>query len=204
LRQESRSAELLSRPAPAALFTLTLLILGSGAALAVYRAHADRMELATGKARWIWYSSRIPEPRALTFYATRDFLLPEAPARASAKVFVDREHVLYVNGERAGSGTQRPGDPIAVYEIGRFLRAGENRIAVEAASPTGVGGILVSVDVDGFGRDALVSDGLWRMDAEATAIASGGRYRPVVWGSPPQYPWGYPRMPAPGRVGTPD
>ncbi len=199
MRQESRFAALLSRPGPAALYGLALILFGSSAGLALYRAHADRMDLATGRAEWIWYSSRIPEPMPLRFYATRDFSLPQAPGRATAKLFVDREHVLFVNGERAGGGSQRPGDPLAIYEIARFLHPGLNRIAVEAASPTGIGGILMALDVDGFGRDALVSDVSWRVDREPTAVGNGGRYRPVVWGRPPQYPWGYPPMPAVSR-----
>jgi hypothetical protein len=111
---------------------------------------------------------------------------------------VDREHVLYVNGARAGAGVQRPGDALALYDLSPLLRPGVNRIAIEAGSPTGVGGILFSLDLDGLGRDALVSDGHWRVDLSADALAAGGRYGPVVWGSPPQYPWGYPAMPKPG------
>ncbi len=199
MRQETSSAALLSRPGPAALYALALLILGSSAGLALYRAHADRMELATGSAEWIWYSSRIPQPMPVHFYATRDFSLPRAPGQAVAKLFVDREHVLFVNGQRAGAGAQRPGDPLAIYAIARFLRPGVNRIAIEAASPTGVGGILIALDVDGFGRDALVSDSSWRVDPESDAVTNGARYRPVVWGKPPQYPWAYPEMPAVSR-----
>ena len=153
----------------------------------------------TGNAEWIWYSPPGPEPSPLGFYATRDFALPSAPARASAKLAVDRAHVLYVNGERVGAGEWRPGDPLRVYAIGGRLRAGVNRIAIEASSPTGVGAILFSLDVDGFGRDAVVSDRRWRVDLSPGAIAAGSRYRPIVWGRPPQYPWGYPRMPRPNE-----
>ncbi len=158
------------------------------------------MNLSTGPAKWIWYSSQVPRPRPLRFWATRDFELPEKPGRAMAKVFVEREHVIFVNGERAGGGEQRAGDPLALYAVAPLLRAGANRIAIEAASPTGIGGALVSLDVENFGRDALVSDGGWRVDLSPDAVTRGGRYRPVVWGSPPQYPWRYPRMPRPGEL----
>jgi hypothetical protein len=81
-----------------------------------------------------------------------------------------------------------------------MLVAGSNRVAIEAASPTGLGGVLFAMDVEGFGRDALVSDGGWRVDLEPSARERGGRYRPVVWGRPPQSPWGYPRMPRPNEL----
>ncbi len=156
-----------------------------------------------GRATWLWYTSLVPVPRPIRFYATRDFELPRAPSRATAKVFVDREHVLYVNGLRAGAGSQRPGDALRLYDLALFLRAGVNRIAIEAASPTGIGGVLFSLDLDLFGRDAVVSDGLWRVDLDPASLQRGARYRPVVWGKPPQYPWGYPRMPGPGEVRGP-
>lgn len=158
------------------------------------------MRLSTGSAEWIWYSSRVPEPRLVRFWATRDFILPRAPSRATAKLFVDSEHVLYVNGERLGGRAQRRGDPLAVYDAAPLLREGSNRVAIEAASPTGVGGILFSLDLDSYGRDALVSDGGWKVDPSPEGIVRGARFAPVVWGRPPQYPWGYPRMPRPGEL----
>jgi hypothetical protein len=195
LRQEtaSRSLSFWSRPGPAALFAIAAVLIGSATARSLGRVHADRSLLLTGRAEWIWYSGRVPKPVPLRFYAAREFILAGSPARATARVFVDREHILYVNGQRAGAGTQRPGDPLAVYEVARFLHSGANRIAIEAASPTGIGGILFSMDGSGPAGEPLVSDGRWRVDKDAAALTGGARYRPMVWGRPPQYPWGYPR-----------
>jgi len=192
----------LSRPGPAFFYWLLLLVVAAAAAIELVRAHQDRMHLATGRAAWIWYPSYSPEPRPLHFWATRDFDLPRKPGRALAKVFVDREHVLFVNGQRVGGGTQHTGDPLALYEIADLLVEGRNRVAVEAASSTGTGGVLLALDIEGFGRDALVTDGSWRVDLVPSALAEGGRYRPVVWGRPPQHPWGYPRMPRPNELGA--
>jgi len=200
LRQETSDARLLSRPAPSVLYALAVLVAGAAALVSLARAHTDRLSSHTGAAEWIWYTSRLPRPQPLEFYATRDVVLPERPARATAKLFVDRAHVLWVNGRRAGEGTQRPGDPLAVYGLEDFLKPGANRIAVGASHPTGAGGILFSLDVSGHGRNALVSDGDWRVDLDPAAIRSGGRYLPMVWGRPPQYPWGYPRMPRPNEL----
>jgi hypothetical protein len=192
----------LSRPGPALFFALVVLVVAAAALHALVRAHEDRMQLATGTAAFLWYTGRVPEPRPLRFWATRDFELPRKPDRALAKVFVDRTHVLYVNGVLAGRGTRRPGDPLALYEVAPLLAAGRNRVALEAGSPTGIGAVLFSLDVEGFGRDALVTDGSWRVDLDPSALADGGRYRPIVWGKPPQYPWGYPRMPRPNELGS--
>ena len=179
------------------LYAIAALVLAVAAFHALSVAHTDRRELATGKAEWIWYSSGTARPQPLRFFATREFVLPAAPHRATAKVFVDRAHVLFVNGARVGSGEQRPGDPLRVYSLAPFLRAGVNRLEIEASSPTGVGGILFALDCDAYGRDALVSDRAWRVDLSPDAETAGGRYRPKIWGRPPQPPWGYPRMPRP-------
>lgn len=200
MRQETRPAALFSRPGVALLYAFAVLVVAAAAARALVRAHTDRMSLATGRAEWIWYTSRVPQPRPIRFYAAQAFVLPEKPRRALAKVFVDREHVLYVNGERVGGAEQRPGDPLALYEVAPLLREGENRVAIEASSLTGIGGVLFSLDVEGLGRDAVVTDAGWRVDLSRDAIAGPARHRPVVWGRPPQHPWGYPRMPRPEEL----
>lgn len=201
MRQETRSVPFFSRPLAAWTYAIAVAILAAAAGRSLLRAHADRLSLATGPAEWIWYSGRVPEPRPVRFYATREFELPRAPDRAFARLFVDREHALYVNGRRVGTGVHQPGDPLAVYDLTRHLAGGVNRVAIEASSPTGIGGILFSLDLDAFGRDAVFTDGNWRVDLSAKAIRDGGRYPPQVWGRPPQYPWGYPRRPRPNELG---
>jgi hypothetical protein len=195
---------LTSRPLFAFLYFLALAIVAPAAILATLRAHADHELSATGDARWIWYSREVKEPREIAFVATRDVVLDgRLPARATAKVFVDRWHVLWVNGRRVGGARQQRDDPLALYGIATFLRPGINRIALEAGSEDGVGGILFSLDLSDWGRDAVVSDERWRVDSDRGAIVSGGRYRPDVWGAPPMYPWGWPRLPRPNELSIP-
>ena len=191
---------LLSRPGFALLYALALVLASAGAIRATLAAHADRELSRTGDARWIWYSREIKEPLPVSFVATRDVVLDGAPARATAKVFADRWHVLWVNGKRAGAGTQQPGAPLALYEIGPLLVRGVNRIAIEAGSETGAGGLLFSLDLPGAGRDAVVSDERWRIDPSRAAIRTGCRYRPAVLGSPHKYPWGWPSLPRPNEA----
>ena len=187
----------LSRPAVAGLYLLAVAIAALAAARAVLSAHAERELSRTGAARWIWYSRDVKEPRELVFVATRDVVLGRRPPRATAKVFGDRWHVLWINGRRVGGAKQKPGDPLALYEVAPYLAAGRNRIAIETGSETGIGGLLFSLDISDWGRDAVVTDARWRVDPSRRAIIDGGRYRPDVWGSPPMYPWGWPRVPRP-------
>lgn len=193
----SRGERPWSRPGFAWLYALVTLVAAAAAVRATLLAHAERESSRTGGARWIWYSRDVKEPRELAFVATRDVVLEHAPDRATAKVFGDAWHVLWINGRRVGAGRQRPGDPLALYEVATFLRQGVNRIAIESGSETGVGGLLFSLDLSDRGRDAVVSDGRWRVDSSRQAISSGARYRAGVWGAPPMHPWGWPRLPRP-------
>lgn len=179
-------------------FTAAALVIAAGAALtALWRARQDRRFLITGPARWIWYTRQIPEPAPLRFRAWKDFRLDgEPPASAPARLFGDREWVLEINDQRAGSGAQSPGDPLAVFELAPMLRTGANRVLIEAASPNGVGGLLYWMDLGG-GR-VLVTDATWRV--ERLPAGAEGPQPAAVWGRPPLYPWGYPRLPGRGEL----
>jgi hypothetical protein len=190
-----------SRPSFAILYVLALAIAATAAVRATLRAHAEREFSRIGRAEWIWYSREVKEPSPIAFVATRDVVLDRKPERATAKLFVDAWHVLWVNGKRVGGGKHAPADPLALYEAAPWLTSGVNRIAIEAGSETGVGGLLFSLDVALAGRDAVVSDGSWRVDTSREAIVSGGRYRAAVWGRPPMHPWGWPRLPRPNELG---
>jgi len=85
-----------------------------------------------------------------------------------------------------------------VFDLAPYLRPGPNRVAIEAWSPDGIGGILFAVEGDGIEPEAFASGRGWRVDPDPSALERGGRYAPAVWGRPPQYPWGYPRLPEPG------
>lgn len=196
---ENPRGPLVSRPSFALLYVLALAIAATAAICATLRAHAERELSRTGKAQWIWYSREVKEPSPLAFVATRDVVLDRVPERATAKVFADAWHVLWVNGKRVGGGMHAPGDPLALYEAAPWFRSGVNRIAVEAGSETGVGGLLFSLDLSLAGRDAIVSDERWRVDTSPGAIVLGGKYRAAVWGRPPMYPWGWPRLPRPNE-----
>jgi hypothetical protein len=187
LRQERDRIPLLSRPPAAILFALFALIVAVAALLAWRRAASDRAHLVTGEARWIWLRLDFPEPATLRFEASREFRLDSAPPSAPVKLFVDPRGSLTVNGKRFASTDQQAGSPLRVFDVAPALVAGENRLVVEAESPTGAGGILFCLDLPGGRR--VVSDSSWRV---RSAGESGSRPA-AVWGRPPMYPWGYPR-----------
>jgi hypothetical protein len=192
---ENPRERLFFHPLFALLYVLAVAIVATAAIRGTLRAHAGRELSRTGAAQWIWYSRDVKEPAPIAFVATRDVLLDRAPARATAKIYADSWHVLWVNGKRVGGGKHAPGDPLALYEAAPWFTGGVNRIAVEAGSETGVGGLLFSLDLSLAGRDAVVSDERWRVDTSPAAVRSGGRYRAAAWGRPPMYPWGWPRLP---------
>ena len=186
---------MLSRPLPAALFLLAALVLAAAVILAWTRAARDRANLITDGAGWIWFTLDIGERRPIHFYASRRFRLSGVPRTARAKLFVDPRGALSINGRRFPSVEQRPGSFLAVLEVAPVLVEGENRVVIEAESPSGAGGILFCLDLPGGQR--LVSDSSWRVALSEPPATQEDRAA-GTWGRPPMYPWGYPKIqPAP-------
>lgn len=155
----------------------------SAAAVRAVDLRWRRMESSvTGDARWIWSTDDVKSPAPTRFTAIRSIALEEGAPGARVKIFVDRAYRLLLDGVPVGSGAMKPGDPMDVWDLAGRLTPGTHVFAIEAASPTGIGGILFALDMPGRGRGALVSDASWRI---------GGRPA-FVWGSPPMYPWGFP------------
>lgn len=172
---------------------LAVALLGGAAALAAVRAFSDsRARLPTGGARWIWYLRDLTEPAPLKFYAQRDFDLEAVPAAATAKIFVDRRGVLFVNGTRFEMEPRRPGDRLLFVDVARALRAGRNRLLIEAESESGPGGILFALDL--ARKNQVVSDRSWRVALSESALTRNEGIPALVWGRPPMWPWGYPRV----------
>lgn len=167
-------------------------MIASAGVLALFRAREDRRLLLTGPARWIWCTRPLGEPRPVRFRAWKDFRIDGSPpARAPARLFGARDWILEVNGESVASGTQGPGDPLRVVDLAPRLRSGENRISIETGSLDGAGGLLFWMDLGG--GKILASDGTWR--AQRLPFGSEPEHAAIVWGRPPMYPWGYPRLP---------
>ena len=82
MRQENRSVS--PRSIRAAPVLIAALIVAAAVALTLSRNLSER-PLATGAARWIWFSLDIRKPGPLRFYAQRDFRLEAVPASAKAR-----------------------------------------------------------------------------------------------------------------------
>jgi len=126
-------------------------------------------------AAWIWQPGE-PNPSNYYLAARRSFSLDDAPAQATLHISADARYVLYVNGAYVGRGPNR-GWPFAQqydsHDVARFLRAGENTIAVLVHNigvstysyMPGRGGLICRLEVDG--TTALVSDASWRVARHA-------------------------------------
>lgn len=179
------------------------MIAAAAAANAWHRRVEDARHLSTGRAAWIWYARAGRTPQPLHFYAFREFDLAAVPKVARALVFADPRAVLWVDGARVAELRQKPGDSLAIVDLAPHLRAGTNRVVLEASSEDGVGGLLFQVEGEGIDGDAIASDRRWRVTRDAREAESGAGRPAIVWGQPPQAPWGYPARPAAGS-GTGD
>jgi hypothetical protein len=168
-----------------ALVTLALLSQGILSLVEARRARANGF----AGARWVWISAA-PERAPVRFTAFREFSLPAAPSRATARIFVDPRFALWLNGSLAGAGGQRPGDPPVELDVARLLRKGNNTVAIVAESPDGVGGILFSLETGGA-NPPIVSGPDWSIDPTGRSPTPSGSRRAAVLGRPPLYPWGY-------------
>jgi hypothetical protein len=200
VRQETGRNAAPARPrrAAAALLGLAAALAAALAASALVRRGEDARFNVVGRARWIWCARAGRQPRPVRFVAVRDIVLSSAPQRAEARLLVEPDFVLRVNGRTAATGRGTPESPLTVVNVAPLLRAGDNRIEIEATSVDGMGGILFSVVGEGLDADPFASDGRWRIFTSAEDVGRGPGSKPIVWGRPPQYPWRYPRLPAMG------
>ena len=164
-------------------WALALAASGAAAARAADLAWRRMESPATGGAKWIWSTDDVRAPRPARFTAIRSIALDADVPSARARIFVDRGYRFFLDGRLAASGGMKPGDPMDTVDLPALAR-GVHTLALEAESPTGIGGILFALDLEGRGRAAVVSDGAWGIGA-----------RPAfVWGDPPMYPWGFPEV----------
>ena len=165
----------------------------------------------TGAAEWIWPEAPASEPgRPAAYLLLTDFELDEAP-EAAARLFVtaDQEYAVHLNGHQIARGGFRRGEPIDEFQVAHLLRAGVNRLTIEARTPYGDGGALAGIELDD-GSMPVVTNGAWRfIDGWAPRLVKGdargadagdlGTVR--AWGRPPVGRWG--RV-ARGELAKPD
>jgi hypothetical protein len=150
---------------------------------------------------WIWAPVDLRDVRPRAFMVARDFRVAAAPAAARVELIGDEEYLLWINGQRVGSGHYRDGDPLDVYEVATVLRPGRNRVVLELRSATGAGGATLRI-VDGEGRVLVASGRDWRVYASAwRGLFNGEELMPAplvaVLGRSPFGRWGAPVPGAP-------
>ena len=138
----------------------------------------------------------------MRFYAAREIRLDAVPPRLTARFLVDPEYRLLVNGSEIAAGRCRAGDALVSVNLAPHLHPGINRVAIEASSADGIGGILFEAEGPDSSAGALASSALWRVAPDLETIERGKGAPAIVWGPPPQSPWGYPAAPE-GERGTP-
>lgn len=151
--------------------------------------HAD-----LGGAALIWERNAALTQLPTALVLARDFTLERVPERVEARLLVDQEYLLYVNGDWVGGGRYRLGDPLDRYNVTDLLHPGPNRVAVLARSATGAGAVLLEL-ADPAGGWSLVTDKSWSVFPqylagilEGTRPLQGGA-SPLVWGRPPIGRW---------------
>jgi hypothetical protein len=172
-----------------------LLAVVAGTLLGLHRFFADKFHDRTGKAEWIWQQHRFASREPVAFFAGRDIDLGPAPSWVRIKVAADPEYTLVFNGrEIAGGAADRV--HLDEYDVTALARPGRNRILASIRSPEGVGGFLLSVDIEPERQNAFVTDGSWkiyrRWDDRLIARDLPGAEPPMLIGRPPIGKWNYP------------
>ena len=155
----------------------------------------------TGAAEWIWADGSGAEPgRPASYVLLRDFELPAAPEE-TARLFVaaDHEYAVHLNGHQIARGSFRRDEPIDEFQVAHLLRAGSNRLTIEARTPHGDGGLLAGIELDDGSMPVVTDTDWWFTKAWDPRLVKGEKplldaaptLRPVrVWGRPPVGRWG--------------
>lgn len=164
------------------------------------RQAISRHLMPTRDAKWIWATGTEREPAPVRFFLVRQFELPFAVSGARLLVRADQEYEARLNGTWVGSNRYVDGT-VDAYEAGSLLRPGSNTLLVELRSTHGIGGLLLSLEIDGTQGEVLRidSDENWAVVRRGLRGLFGKRPELVsqeaveVPAAPPAGRWGLPR-----------
>ena len=164
------------------------------------RRAITRRLLPTREAQWIWAPGIEGEPIPVRFFVARQFELPFAVSEARLLASGDEEYEVHLNGTWVGSNRFAAGT-VDSYDAASLLRPGTNTLLVELRSTRGVGGLLLSLEIDGTRGEALriVSDDDWGVVGRGLRGLFAKRPGAVaqeaveVLAAPPAGRWGLPR-----------
>lgn len=120
---------------------------------------------ALAEAQWIWSPQTKEDASGKPVFFRKTFELSEPDATKGAskiEIAADNTYILLVNGKRVGAGDNWNAGTI--YDITALLVKGENTIAIEAASPDAMAGLVARVAIktkDGKTHD-FSTDKSWK------------------------------------------
>jgi len=162
------------------------------------RTYSQKFYDITGQAQWIWAQHRMSDAEPLTFFAARDFTLPENRVFTHLKVLGDPEYTVYVNGrEIAGRTVGEDARSLDLYDISGLVHTGRNRIVVAVRAPQGVGGLLAGIDIAPETANWVVTNPTWKIyrtwspEIPFRDPPRGDWQVPVPLGEPPLGRWNY-------------
>lgn len=128
----------------------------------------------TWKGGYLWAADQ--ETPVALFRRTFRYNGSGQPRSALLQVSCDDAYELYCNGEKIGAG----GFDIGRYDLAKFIRPGENVLAIRAENFSGPRGLLAEMTlIDDRGRsECLASDGGWT----ASAVADANWFKPEYSG----------------------
>ncbi len=141
------------------------------------------------KAQWIWKGGKENEPGECCFRKT--FRLETFSEKAFIYITADNEYELYVNGKFVGRDKEWRN--VERYNVGNFLRKGQNVIAVRCYNEDGPAGLLLQLEVNG--EPLIFTDATWKVGDRANGWAKEN-FDDIGWeqaktlGYPPTLPWG--------------
>jgi hypothetical protein len=128
-----------------------------------------RPEPPRSNAAWIWWE-KAAEGAMLAF--RKEFSLESVPARAVLSIAADRSCTIWLNGQRVGSGEfSDTAKRVQAFDVARYLKRGENALAVEAKGGSRRAGVLAELNHNAAGAltRLLVSDVSWKVSAQPGA-----------------------------------
>jgi HEAT repeat protein len=171
-------------------------LLGTAAVISLAPPGAAAEPIAS--AEWIWSA----QPGFLC-HARRTFELEREPRSASLQITCDNGYELYVNGSFLGSDIGAESavwQSVESYDIGAFLKAGRNVVAVRATDLGGQAGLIVGMQIELADGQAvqLSTDASWRTAAsndptgfaELSFVEDASWSHPAVIGKNGCAPWG--------------
>ncbi|MFH1903336.1 MAG: sugar-binding domain-containing protein [Candidatus Omnitrophota bacterium] len=147
-------------------------------------------------ANWIRYPIKDGRSTAnFTSYFRKKIVLSKDVVYGKLEITGDDKYKLWINGEEVGEGMAW--STTDVYDIKRYLKEGNNIIAVELFNVGSAEGLLVEAKILGKGESVIIkSDNTWRAADKVDLGWKSFDYSDSNWvtaevlGKPPISPWG--------------